>query len=87
MISKVKVNHRTPLRRLSKNINYLIKMIVLTVLPMVKLPASNCKTKVRTMLATLSILQEASNATQSWSIDPREECRESTSANPVPSKA
>lgn len=79
MISKVKVNHRTQLRKLSKNINYLIKKTVLTVVPMVKLPALNCKIKVLSILAILSPSQEASNDTQSWSSDLPEEGRESTS--------
>lgn len=60
---------------------------VLTVLPMAKLPALNCKIKVHTMLAILSPLQEVSNDMQSWSVDPLEEGRESTNVSPVLLKA
>jgi hypothetical protein len=79
MISKVKASHRTRLRKLSKNTNFKIKKIVLTVVRMVKLQVLNCKTS-----PILSRSREVSNNTRSWSIELLEECRASTSATLVP---
>lgn len=58
--------------------------IVLTLFPMVKLPALKCKIKVLSIRATPSPSQEVNSDTQSWSIDLPEECRASTSAILVP---